>query len=98
MKSIPKHFHLAGQKILVEQVSDLVERQDCWGKWIPTSNTILLQSIDDKHPKDVVLQAFFHEAFHAILDILGHTEWSSNEVFVEQVSQLFYQMLKTKRH
>ena len=97
MRAIPKHFDLFGQRITVIINDNLHSEQDCLGKWRPHSNEIHLQAPSDEFAQDVILQTFWHEATHAILDLLAYPEWSENERFVEQIGQAVFQVLKTKR-
>ncbi len=97
MKSIPKRFSLFGQSIEVRLDPAFTKEHECFGKWFPAQNLIVLQSPDSDHADDVILQTFWHEATHAMLDLLGYGEWSENERFVEQMGQCIYQILKSKR-
>lgn len=97
MRVVPKQFDLFGQRITVEVRSDFEKEHGCYGKWHPAQNKIILQAADDNHAADVVLQTFWHEAVHAALDVLGYGDWSENETVVEQLGQVIYQILKTKR-
>jgi len=96
MKGIPDGFSIFGQDITVRSVSDLHVREDCYGKWQPNTNEILLQEKTKAFADDVLKQAFWHETTHAIFDTLGHTKISEDEQLVEQVGQAIYQVLKTK--
>ena len=97
MRVIPKHFDILGQRITVEQLPSFSRDHECYGKWIAAKNLIQLQEVDENHSPDVILQTFWHEATHAMLDILGYGSWSENEVVVEQLGQCIYQILKSKR-
>jgi len=97
MKAIPKHFDILGQRIRVELLTNLEKDQQCYGKWHPSKNLIQLQAPSENHADDVILQTFWHEATHAMLDLLGYGTWSENEIVVEQLGQCIYQILKTKR-
>ena len=94
---IPKKFCLFGQTITVRLEADFTKNHECYGKWYPSQNLILLQEPDSYHSDDVIFQTFWHEATHAMLDTLGYGEWSENERFVEQIGQCIYQILKSKR-
>lgn len=50
-----------------------------------------------KTPLDTQNQVFWHEAFHACLMTAGHEELYADEEFVERVSQLIYQVIKSSR-
>lgn len=87
-----------GNDIEVILVDDLCENQECYGKWRPAQNEILLQTPGPAAKKQVIMQSFWHETVHAILDCLGRTEMSSDEELVEQIGQCIAQVLKTKRN
>lgn len=97
MKSIPSKFSLFGQTITVQLESGFAKDHECYGKWIPSKNLILLQEPNEDYADDVILQTFWHESTHAMLDLLGYGDWSENERFVEQMGQSIYQILKSKR-
>lgn len=97
MRVIPKQFDLFGQRITVETQKNFAREQGCLGKWHPYQLKIVLQEPDEEHAQSVILQTFWHEAIHACLDLLGHTDLSENEVLVEQLGQAIFQVLKTKR-
>ena len=42
-------------------------------------------------------QTFYHEALHCIMHILGKYELRDDEEFIEQTSQLIYQLIKTSK-
>lgn len=98
MKKLPSTIEIAGQRIKVLQVPDLIERDGVHGDWCPKTNTIRIQSQTKDIPADTVLATFFHETFHAALDIAGHGEWSKNEEFVERMGHLLYQAEKSRRY
>ena len=98
MKKLPTSIQLFGQTIQVEHVENFVSLGDRFGDWDHKTNTIRVQALGHDIPDDVCLQAFFHEQFHAICDLAGHTEWSSNEQVVELFGQMMYQAEKSRRY
>jgi hypothetical protein len=98
MRKLPTSIQISGQDIAIKHCPSLLKDSDLWGDWNPETNTIRVQTPDEKHPKDLCFQAFWHECLHAILDITGHDELSDKEDFVERISQAIYQSEKTRRY
>lgn len=88
---IPKSFTILGSTFKVLLV-DKVDEFDSWGEcYIRTIKIKKSLSLEDKET------TFLHECTHAILDSLGYKELSASEPFVEQVSQIIYQIIKTSK-
>ena len=66
---------------------------ECVGEWRSNESTVRIQT--KGMSKDSQTQIFFHEALHAILDTYGHSDLSTDEEFVERISQGIYQLIKT---
>lgn len=92
----PKRFSVMGCDISVVYIKDLMATKDAYGHWHPSRNLIELQMPDAQHSEDVIAQAFWHEAFHCILDCLGRERLNKDEAFVEQVGQCLHQLDKTR--
>jgi hypothetical protein len=89
---IPKKFSLAGHTINVVNVprSKWKHGKDCVGMWLPDQYKIeLLGSLRGTNRQ----QVFLHEAVHAILDVAGYYDMSSDEALVDRVSHLLHHML-----
>jgi hypothetical protein len=92
MRRIPKTFKLMGHTINVK----VVERkswkyEDEWGWWDPERNEILLV----RQPRSQLRHSFWHEATHAILDMVGQSELSADERLVDQIGGLLAQIMDT---
>lgn len=96
---IPKQFELFGQTINVEYTDKLVSDRDSIGLAIYRENRILLQKATDGiiRTKEMIEQTFLHELFHFILFEAGEVELMDNEKFVDIISSLFHQFLKTSK-
>jgi len=97
VKKLPSSLTLFGQTITVEHIDNFVSLGDRFGDWDIKNNTIRLQAMGQSIPDEICLQAFFHELTHAMLELGGHSDWSSNETFVELMGQLMYQAEKTRK-
>lgn len=89
---IPKKFALAGHTIDVVNVTRRKWKhgKDCVGMWLPDQYRIeLLSSLKGTNRQ----QIFLHEAVHAILDVAGYYELSTDEALVDRVSHLLHHML-----
>jgi hypothetical protein len=98
VKKLPKSIEIFGQVIKVETVDNLCTIGDRFGDWDNKTNTIRIQTPGKGMPNDVIFATFFHELTHAVLDLTGHTELSSDESFTERLGQAFYQAEKTRKH
>lgn len=95
MAYIPSTFMLAGNIWQVDIVGKkhLLPYSDgvaVLGLCIPMQHTILLYK---KQTDAALMQAFLHEAMHAVLYTMGHND--HDEVFVEGAAQLAFQLLVT---
>ena len=95
---IPKEFTLLGHKYAIKLEKDLFEKEECYGIADDDLKLIRLQdlgpvtrSYEDDGKKyntiiniteETVVETFFHELVHIILDATGETEMSENERFV----------------
>lgn len=98
MKRLPAAIQILGQDITIAQVDNIHQVGDRYGDWDAKSNTIRLQALGKGLPNDVVFATYFHEVAHAALDLLGHTDLSSDESFVERLGQAFYQAEKSRTY
>jgi hypothetical protein len=93
MKKIPKSFECGGRTVRVKEVLEF-DQEDRVGDW--RMHKMLIRILATLN-RDVKSQTFWHEAFHVILETSGNSELSSNEDFVESVSQLIWQVIKTSK-
>ena len=90
MKRIPRHFQLLNHRITVRVLtkSEWPEKYaDAVGVWDNAKCEILLL----KQAKTVLRHTFWHEATHALLDMMGH-KLSTNESFVDALAGLLAQL------
>ena len=97
MDKLPSSISIMGQDIEIEHCESLLDTEECWGLWYAEKNLIRVQSPDERHPKDLCFQSYYHELVHAILDITGHDKLSKSEDFVERLSQAIYQAEKSRK-
>lgn len=98
MRKVPARFFLMGHRIDVEIVDDLIDEYDTYGRWLHDRQLIQIQSAEDgRITKSLQLQTFWHEAMHALLDVLSEDELSENEKLVDQLGQGIHQILTTKK-
>jgi hypothetical protein len=88
---LPKSFELYGRTITVVY-SDLQDA--ACAIWQSDLDRI---TVDPDLPKDTKAQSFLHECCHAWLEALGREDLSQDERFVDSLSGLMHQMLKTGR-
>lgn len=95
---IPKEFSLFGHKYSVVIKKDLFETENCYGQADDDLKQILLQDVGEVKKKyeedgamiehkfmiteEAMIETFFHEVMHIILDASGELELSENEKFV----------------
>lgn len=91
---IPRAFQLAGHRIVVRVVPPSRWRhgRDVVGLWNPNRARIDILSTVQGAQR---VQVFFHELTHALLDVAGHVELSTDEGFVDRVAHLLAQAIQT---
>ena len=92
--AIPRSFDLGGHRIRVK--INTTDDHDNAGDWSASENTIRLWTYGNSH--EYVMQSFLHELAHAILDIWGRPEASSDENLVDVLGQGLLQFLKSARY
>lgn len=91
---IPARFQLAGHTIHVKVITPSKWRhgKNCVGMWLPHKHEIhVLSSCKGTYRQ----QVWAHEAIHAILEMAGLDELSSQEDKVDLLGHLLQQMLTT---
>jgi len=92
---IPKEFQIFGIKFNVLQPHKVILKgESILGKYDPDKNII---EIRRNLRKDIKEQVFLHELTHAILLSLGYTKLGYDEIFVERISKVLHQALKTMK-
>ena len=90
--TIPTTFECMGSTVTVSVTADIEEKSV--GRYIPQKLLIL---VDNKQPKQLQEQTFWHEFMHCTLDHLGYKDLDENEQFVDQMAQCLYQLQKTRK-
>ena len=94
MRVIPKYFDVLGHTIEVVMRDDLMEVDDCDGRFVAARNQIELQS--DMVPS-VEMATFWHECMHVIATHMGMKDLNEDEEKIDKLGQGVAQILKTKR-
>ncbi len=97
---IPKSFKLFGTTVNVvfDNNRSYTESSIGLSEWKKSLITLADESSGEKIDKDVIIDTFYHEKFHAILDAMGEPELSGNEKFVNLVSKLWRQSDETAEY
>lgn len=91
---IPRAFQLMGHRITVQRVAKAkwpAELAEAVGYFDPSRMTIGLCLGDSPSTQE---QAFWHEAVHAMLYVLGSPDYG-NEQFVDQMGGLIHQAVRS---
>lgn len=91
--NIPHTFQIFGKTIKVKQPWK-VDKEDSRGEWLYSTSTIKVKRSLDIEEKEVV---FIHEALHAALDTLEYNDLSHDEAFIERLSKVLHQIIKTAK-
>jgi hypothetical protein len=105
---IPKEFTLFGSKYIVTIEDKLFETESCYGTADDDLKRIRLQKVGPatriseedgvKHEANIIvtdevlIETFYHELCHIILDALGEEELSLNEKFVNMLGKSFLEV------
>lgn len=111
---IPNQFTLFGHRYTVVFDKDLYEKEGCYGTADDDFKLIRLQPPgevlkryeDDGVMKEekfvitdnVVIETFFHEVNHIILDAIGENQLSENEKFVNMLGKAWLEIYLSNRH
>ena len=106
--SIPNEFTLLGHKYKVVILPDLFEKEGCYGNADDDVKLIKLQAVgmvtkkyeDDGKMIEVqfeitektVIETFFHEVTHIILDACGEDKLSEDERFVNMMGKAWLEI------
>ena len=89
---VPKRFRLMGRTITVQRISKAKwQHADAVAYFDPERMLVCLCS---GYPPDVLEQAFWHEATHAILYVMNHDLYT-NEQFVDTFAGLVHQIIRS---
>ena len=95
----PKEFELMGHKINVERDDDLYTSSQAIGIASYLDNIIKIQGKNNCPAVSVSLQeqTFYHELVHFIFYLLGEEDLNQNEKLVDNIGQMLYQFMKTRK-
>lgn len=96
-QKIPKQFTLFSTKYKVVFDNQRMHDMHTYGLCDYSTSTITLSNLDgvEKLSDDRLLDTFYHERTHAILDMMNEKDLSKNEKFVDVFSKLLRQADET---
>jgi len=94
---IPKSFKLFATTINVNYENERLSNESVIGECSYTDNSITLCSNykGSELAASTIIDTFYHEKIHVILDAMGEHEMSKNEKFIEIFSRLLRQSDET---
>ncbi len=104
---IPTSFYLFGHEYRVVIVDDLYDKHDCHGLADDDVKTITLQSkktlknkdgVEFVQSDDFLVEIFYHELTHIILDAACHQKLSENEILVGLIGKALMEIYKTSKY
>lgn len=94
--TIPNTFSVGGlnYNVIFEEFLRYGEE---YGHWDGTKCTIHIAKTagSEEMTEERKQQTFFHELIHAALDAIGEDELNDNEQFIDALSNVLYQAIKT---
>lgn len=100
MKRIPKSFKLFGTTWNVRVDDKHLNTVESYGQENYTTTEIILSTVSGmtELSEDRILDTYYHERTHAILDSMNERELSTNEKFVDVFSKLLRQADETAEY
>ena len=100
MKRIPKNFKLFSTTINVLWDNNSLNRRGAYGTHDYSSCEILLSKTDGvvKLSKDRIMDTFYHEKVHSILEAMNKQSLSEDEEFVDVFAKLLRQSDETSEY
>lgn len=97
---IPVDFKLFGSEVKVIWDNKASNDHTRYGSACYSTHTITLSHTNglDKLSDDRIMDSFYHEKVHIILDTMHEYELSKNEKFVDQFAKLLRQADETSRY
>lgn len=97
---IPKKFKLFGTTVNVVWDNKRMNDMKCYGLCTYSNSEITLSTKANatKLSSDRIMDTFYHERTHAILDAMNEDDLSSNEKFVDVFSKLLRQADETAKY
>lgn len=99
LNKIPKSFTLFGTTVTVEFDNDKMNDHHQYGECSYSQSKITLSTTDStqKLSDDRIMDTFYHEKVHAILDMMHERDLSKNEKFVDVFAKLLRQSDQTAK-
>lgn len=93
MNKIPKRFKLFGSTINIVWDNKLMNQKENYGEAHYSQSKIILSHTHGVEPlsQDKILDTYYHEKVHLILDTMNEKELSRNERFVDVFAKLLRQ-------
>lgn len=90
---IPKEFKLFGTRIEVQFNNERCNDKQVYGESNYGESKIMLSTMQESMTlsEDKILDTFYHEKIHMILDTMNENELSNNEKFVDVFAKLLRQ-------
>jgi hypothetical protein len=100
MNKIPKRFKLFAATINIEWDNKLMNQKDSYGEAHYSQSKIILSNTHGVEPlsQDKILDTYYHEKVHIILDTMNERELSRNEKFVDVFAKLLRQSDETAEY
>ena len=97
---IPKRFKLFGTTYSIIFNNNRLNDKNRYGECNFSTCEITLSDVDgvQKLSEDRILDTYYHEKIHAILDTMGENELSMNEKFVDVFAKLLRQSDETAEY
>ncbi len=97
---IPKKFKLFGSTIKVIFDNEKLKTEQCIGlsEYNKCQITLTTENTKSKLSQDVIINTFYHEKVHMILDMMHENKMSNNEQFVDVFSKLLRQADETAEY
>ena len=97
---IPKRFKLFSTTVKVVFDNKRMDDIHAYGYYEESESKIILCKVDgvSKLPDDKILDTFYHERTHAILQAMNKKELSANEEFVDVFSKLLRQAIESEKY
>lgn len=98
--SIPKSFKLFGTTIKIAWDNDLCNHKSQYGESSYSESKITLSEVHGilKLSEDKIMDTFYHEKVHMILDTMNERDLSGNERFVDVFAKLLRQSDETAEY
>ena len=93
MKKIPKEFKLFATTIKISWENDRMNDKQGYGEADYSQSKIMLATTNgmDKLSEDIIMDTFYHEKVHIILDSMRKYDLSKDEEFVDIFAKLLRQ-------